>query len=278
MPTTTDRPRVVLVTGASSGIGLACAERLHAAGFRVYGASRHPPPAGRAGRGGFETIAMDVTSDESVQRAVDGIASREGRLDVVVNNAGYGLAGAVEFTQVEEAREQFETNFFGVLRVCRAVLPLMRANGGGYLVNVSSIAGLMGLPFEALYSASKFAVEGFTEALRAEVAPHGIRVVLIEPGDCRTAFTERRQVARAARGAAPYAERQRLAMSIMERDETAGADPDTVARLVERVIATASPRARYTCGPFWQRVAISLKRLLPSRVFEFAVATYYRLR
>lgn len=275
--------RVVLITGASSGIGKACAEFLHGQGYRVYGTSRRAPRAvletqeGEGYQQGFPLIPLDVISDESVERGVGTVLAREGRLDVLVNNAGFGLAGAVEETTVDEAREQFDTNFFGTLRLCRAVLPTMRQQGGGYILNVSSIAGLIGIPFQALYSASKFAVEGFTEALRLEVAPHGIRVVLVEPGDFRTGFTASRRLARAAHSPV-YADRQAKALGVMERDETHGATPESVARLVYRIIRKGSPRLRYAVGPASETVALALKRLAPSRLFEWGIASYYRVR
>jgi NAD(P)-dependent dehydrogenase (short-subunit alcohol dehydrogenase family) len=281
-PSAGSRPPVVLVTGASSGIGKACADFLFVRGCRVYGTSRQAPravvrrstpdiaPA-------FQLIPLDVTSDESVAGAVGIVLACEGRIDAVVNNAGFGLAGAVESTSIEEAREQLETNFLGTMRVCRAVLPVMRQQGAGRILNVSSIAGLIGIPFQALYSASKFAVEGFTEALRMEVAPFGIRVVLIEPGDFRTGFTASRRMARGA-GAEAYAARQAKALAVMEHDETNGATPEAVGRLVHRIIRMRSPRARYSVGPVSEKFALALKRFAPARLFEWGIATYYKVR
>ena len=176
---------MVLVTGASSGIGLACADLLARRGFRVYGASRTATEPERA----FPSLRMDVDDDVSVAEGVARVLEREGRIDAAVNCAGFGIAGA---------KRQFETNFFGVLRVCRAVLPAMRERRAGTIVNVSSIAGLVPLPFQGFYSASKFALEGMSEALRMEVRPFGIRVVLVEPGDCRTHFTANRRPAAGA--------------------------------------------------------------------------------
>lgn len=184
--------KVVLVTGASSGIGQACAELLSARGHTVYGTSRKPPPEPARHR----MLELDVTRDDSVQKAVATVLEEQGHLDVVVNNAGYALAGPIEDTSIEEARHQLDTNFFGVLRVCKAVLPSMRARGSGLIVNVSSLGGMVGLPFQGLYSASKFALEGLTESLRQEVAPFGVQVTLLQPGDVRTAITDNRVRAR----------------------------------------------------------------------------------
>lgn len=266
--------RVALITGASSGIGKACAERLARRGFRVYGTSRRAsfPPAGEEG-----LIPMDVNDDVSVRTGVDFVLGREGRLDVLINNAGFGIAGAVEDTSVEEARAQFETNFFGVLRVCRAVLPTMRAQGSGYIVNISSIGGLIGLPFQGLYSAAKFAVEGLSEALSMEVRPFGIHVVLVEPGDMRTHFTANRRRVQAADENPAYREAMARAMAVVEHDELHGGSPEQVARLIERIVNSPSPRLRYAVGPATEKLAIVAKRVLPSRLFEWIMTKYYNL-
>jgi NAD(P)-dependent dehydrogenase (short-subunit alcohol dehydrogenase family) len=269
------RGPVVLITGASSGLGRSCAERLHARGCRVYGTSRRAPENGDSAAG-YALIGMDVTSEESVRRAIELILAREGRLDVVLNNAGDGIAGAIEDTSIEEARQQLDTNFFGVLRVCRAVLPAMRRRGAGLIVNVSSLGGLIGLPFQGLYSASKFAVEGMTEVLRMEVKPFGVRVVLVEPGDFRTGFTAQRRRVRAAGPESPYAGRFGKALAVMERDEQGGADPLGVARLVERIIAMRAPRPRYKVGSFFQTLSAGLlRKILPQKLFEALLMMSY---
>lgn len=262
--------RVVLVTGASSGIGRACAELLAARGLRVYGASRHPQP-----HASFESPRMDVRDDESVHATVAAIVQREGRLDVVINNAGIAIAGAAEDTSIEEAKEQFEVNLFGVLRVCRAALPTLRDQHRGIIVNIGSIAGLIAVPFQGIYSASKFALEGFSESLRMEVAPFGIRVVLIEPGDHRTALTENRRRTAASQTNQAYRDRGNRAIARMAADEQAGATPEAAARLLYRVLNLSHPRLRYTVGPAHERAAIWLKRLAPYAIVEKAIARYY---
>jgi len=279
----TNRQQIVLITGASSGIGKACAQLLHRMGYRVYGTSRRAPeppelPVPRSNQlSTFDLIPMDVTSDESVERGVKLILAREGRIDVVVNNAGFSLAGAVEDTQLEEARDQMETNFFGVIRVCRAVLPIMRKQGGGYLINISSIGGLIGIPFQGLYSASKFAVEGFSESLRAEVQPYGIRVVLIEPGDFPTGITASRAKTRASQHGTVYAERFAKSLSVMEADEMHGPPPEQIGYLLERIITTRAPRSRYMIAPVLEKLTVGLKKIMPSGLFEWAIMKYYRL-
>ena len=255
--------RVALVTGASSGIGRACAAVLAARGLRVYAASRNAP------------LRMDVTDNDSVRAAVGDIIRNEGRLDVVVNNAGTALAGAMEDTSIEEAKAQFDVNFFGVLRVCGAVLPILRQQRSGYIVNVSSIGGLVAIPYQGLYSASKFALEGATESLRLEVAGFGVNVVLIEPGDHRTSLTANRlRTAESLRNPV-YRDRCDRAIARMAADEHAGAAPEAVARLLYRIINRPHPRLRYTVGPASERAAVWLKRLMPYAVVERVIGSYY---
>jgi NAD(P)-dependent dehydrogenase (short-subunit alcohol dehydrogenase family) len=265
--------RVVLVTGASSGIGKACAERLQQAGYLVYGTSRQPKPGSRS----FEMIRMDIDDDASVEDGVNLILRQSGRLDVLVNNAGFGIAGAIEDNTIEEAKAQLETNFFGTFRVCRAVLPTMRAQGSGYIVNVSSMAGLIGIAFQGLYSASKFAVEGMSEALSQEVKPFGIHVVLVEPGDLNTNFTACRQKTARCQENPAYEQEFRRALAVMEHDEQQGGSPDKVARLIEHIIRTPSPRLRYSVGPLAEKAAVLLKKVVPSRLFERGLMAYYKL-
>jgi NAD(P)-dependent dehydrogenase (short-subunit alcohol dehydrogenase family) len=255
--------RVALVTGASSGIGRACAALLAARGLRVYAASRTSP------------LRMDVTDDDSVRTAVEEIVRKEGRLDVVVNNAGIAFAGAVEDTSVEEARAQFDVNFFGVLRVCRAVLPVLRRQRAGYIVNIGSIGGLVAIPYQGLYSASKFALEGLTESLRLEVAPFGVNVVLIEPGDHRTSLTGNRLRTAESQSNPVYRDRCDRAIARMAADEQAGTAPEAVARLLYRVVNHPHPRLRYTVGPAPQRAAVWMKRLMPYAVVGKAMDRYY---
>lgn len=280
-----NRQRVVLITGASSGIGKACAQHLSQKGYKVYGTSRSASwPANASAKGtepqpgAFQLIPMDVRSDESVKQGVQWVLEREGRLDVVVSNAGYSLSGAVEDTAIEEARDEMETNFLGTIRLCRAALPTMREQGGGYWVNISSIAGLVGVPFQGLYSASKFAIEGLTEALRAEVKPYGIKVVMIEPGDFHTGFTANRHQTRLAeQGTTVYAAKYAKALGVMVKDETHGPSPEQIGYLLERILTNKSPRLRYLTGPTFEKLVVWLKKVLPPSVFEWAIMLYYQL-
>ena len=267
---------VVLITGASSGIGRACAEHLQAIGYRVYGTTRRDP-AGLPATA-FSLIRMNVDDDDSVAQGLDMILAREGRLDAVINNAGIGISGAIEDTSLAEARAQFETNFFGTLRVCRRVLPLMRAQGGGRIVNIGSVAGLIGVPFNGIYSASKFALEGLTEALRMEVMAQGIHVSLLEPGDINTAMSERSAETEASATNPVYRASHTAALAVMASDEREGPPPTVVASLVAGILRDPSPRLRYRVGPFMEKVAVLLKVLLPARWFEWGMMKYYRLR
>jgi NAD(P)-dependent dehydrogenase (short-subunit alcohol dehydrogenase family) len=257
--------KVVLVTGASSGIGKCCAQHLATLDYRVFGTSRQPLPSTSA----FEAIQMDVDDDRSVADGVDAVIQKAGRLDAVINNAGWGLMGPVETTTIQEAKAQLETNFFGVLRVCRAVLPTMRQQGGGYIVNVSSLAGTFGLPFSGMYSASKFALEGVSESLRWETRRLGIRIVLVEPGDFRTNFPRARRLTAASGTDNVYREAFERIRVAQEKDELNGPSPESIAILVERILRMPNPRIRYSVGLPSQRIVIPCKRFLPQRLFEW---------
>jgi NAD(P)-dependent dehydrogenase (short-subunit alcohol dehydrogenase family) len=276
--------KVVLITGASSGIGQACATYLHERSYTVYGTSRQASPpdpaqmrATRDAGGSHVMVQMDVTNGESVERAVHAVMRVEGRIDVLVNNAGIGICGAVEDTPIEAAKEQFETNFFGGMRVTRAVLPGMRKRRSGLIVNVSSMAGRLGIPFQGLYSASKFALEGLSEALRLEVRPFGIEVVVLEPGDHCTEFTANRCWTDLAQQNPAYKKRASRALAVMEHDEQQGPPPERIAAALERIIRRRSPRLRYPIGRLTQRLSLLLKSILPSKWFERIVRSYYRL-
>ncbi len=259
-----DTGRVVLVTGASAGLGRACADRLAAAGWQVTGASRR----GTSGTS-WTGLRMDVDSDDAVHAGVAGLLARQGRIDALVAAAGWGVAGAAEDTTITEAKAQFETNFWGCVRVVQAVLPQMRSRGGGRIVLMSSIGGVIGIPFQAYYSASKFALEGFAESLGYEVAPFGVAVTLVQPGNFATDFTGSRKIA--ARAAdSNYAPAMAKAVAAMERDERNGAAPAAVADLVQRVLDARKPARRVSVGKASERAGLVAKRVLPFRLFEAA--------
>jgi NAD(P)-dependent dehydrogenase (short-subunit alcohol dehydrogenase family) len=258
-----DTARSVLVTGASAGIGLAVADRLHAAGWTVTGASRRGTASA-----GWTGLVMDVDDDDSVRSGVTAVLERAGGIDALVAAAGWGLAGAVESSSVEEAKAQLETNFWGCVRVVQQVLPAMRQQGGGRIVLVSSIGGAIGIPFQAFYSASKFALEGFGESFAYEVAPFGIEVTLVQPGNVKTDFTDSRRMATAARDDQVYGQAAAKAISRMERDERNGVPADQAAAVVEKVLEARRPPRRVSVGKAGERAGLYAKRLLPFRAFE----------
>ncbi len=257
--------RVAVVTGASAGIGKACADRLAATGWAVTGASRRGT-AGTAWTG----LVMDVDSDASVRDGIASVSSQEGRIDALVAAAGWGVAGAAEYTTIAEAKAQFETNFWGCVRVVQAVLPHMRAQGSGRIVLISSIGGVIGIPFQAYYSASKFALEGFAEATAYEVAPFGVHITLVQPGNIVTDFTASRVLAQGSEGDSAYAAAMTKAVSLMERDEANGAPAEQVAKTVQRVLSARRPPRRVSVGKAGERAGLIAKRLLPYRAFEAA--------
>jgi NAD(P)-dependent dehydrogenase (short-subunit alcohol dehydrogenase family) len=257
--------RVAVVTGASAGIGRACADRLAATDWAVTGASRR-------GTGGsaWTGLVMDVDSDAAVRDGIASVVDRDGRIDAVVAAAGWGVAGSAEYTTIAEAKAQLETNFWGCVRVVQAVLPHMRAQRTGRIVLISSIGGVIGIPFQAYYSASKFALEGFAEAMAYEVAPFGVHVTLVQPGNILTDFTASRVLAEGGEGDSAYAAAMTKAVSLMERDEANGAPAERVAITVQRVLSAGRPPRRVSVGKAGERAGLIAKRLLPYRVFEAA--------
>jgi NAD(P)-dependent dehydrogenase (short-subunit alcohol dehydrogenase family) len=237
---------------------------MHAAGWTVYGASRRSPSSV-----GWTPLAMDVDDDASVAAGFDRLLGRQDRLDAVVACAGWGLAGAVELTPIEDAKDQVETNFWGAVRLVQQALPVMRRQRHGRIVLISSIGGIIGIPFQAFYSASKFAMEGYGEALAYEVEPFGIQVTLVEPGNVRTDFTASRRDVPVQEGDA-YAAAVTKAIDTMAADEANGVPPEAVAAVVERVLTAKRAPRRASVGKLEERIGIMGKRVLPYRLFEKA--------
>jgi len=262
---------VAIVTGASAGIGEATARALHAAGYRVFGTYRRPPATRSPG---IEYLAGDVTSDESVKATVGEVLSKTGRIDLLVNNAGVGLLAGAEESSVEQAKSLFDVNLFGVIRMTNAVLPTMRRQGSGRIVNISSVMGLIPAPFMALYSASKHAVEGYSESLDHEIRGSGVRVVLVEPAYTRTSFE----------GNLYQGDRQldvyQLARSNAEavfRDGMKNADtPELVASAVVKASTEANPHRRYAAGRTARQVSL-LRRFVPESAFDRSLRKQMRL-
>ena len=267
--------KVILVTGASSGIGLACANALQLKGHTVYGSARN---VSRLQSVSFKPIQLDVTDDASVSTAIAAIIQAEGKLDVLVNNAGNGIAGPAYTMSVENAKKQFEVNFFGVIRLCSAVLPGMIENKQGLIVNMSSLAGLFGLPYQSMYSASKYAIEGYSQSLRMELRNTGVKVVVINPGDFKTGFTESREKTAFTINNAKLASEYSAAVASMEKDESVGQSPDMIANKLCSIVDSANPSHRYLVGAIAQTIAPTLKRILPGPLFEKLMNDHYGIK
>lgn len=264
--------KIVLITGASSGIGKCTADYLATKGYTVYGTSRRPESCPGTKNGSM--IKMDVCDTASVKGAIAHIVGKEGHIDVLVNNAGVGIGGAIEDTSTDMVKALFDTNFFGICRVLQEVLPVMKQQGKGLVINMSSIGGIIGLPFQGIYSASKFAVEGFSEALYKELSSTGIKVVLIEPGDFKTEFTANRQNIKTENNADDF----QRSLNVIEQDEQNGQPPLKIACLIEKIINTPKPRLRYAVGAADQKLSIFLKKILPNRWFDQIIMSYYKLK
>ena len=264
--------KVALVTGASSGIGKAIYMDLIAKGFKVYGTSRKIEENQVIEIDGGKMICLDITQKQSVENAVLIIEKNEGRLDVLVNNAGYGIAGSTEDTNFDEAFSQFDTNFFGVLNLINTSLNLLRKTQG-IIVNVSSVAGILSIPFQGMYSASKAALEAISEVLRMELKRDKIRICLVEPGDTKTAFTENRVFVAKAPDSA-YKARLEESVAKMAKDEQNGTSPDKVAHVVYSMIKRKNPPIRKAVGVSY-KILVFLKRLLPSRLVLWILEKMY---
>jgi NAD(P)-dependent dehydrogenase (short-subunit alcohol dehydrogenase family) len=279
--------KVVLITGCSSGIGAATARRLNQAGHIVYASARRPETLAELAAAGCRTLPLDVTDEDSMVAAVGRVEQEQGRLDVLVNNAGYGLYGPIEQLSQADLRRQFETNVFGLVRLCQLVLPGMRARRSGRIVNVSSMGGRTTLPGGGAYHASKHAVEALSDALRIEVGRFGIDVVLVEPGVVRTPWSERALSSQAVAGSAggpaddPYGAYKEAVSQSFDRAYRGplarlSTSPDTVARVIGRACATPRPKPRYLISPL-ARTVVTLKRLLPDRAHDRLLKQQYRL-
>jgi NAD(P)-dependent dehydrogenase (short-subunit alcohol dehydrogenase family) len=266
-----DEKRVVMVTGVSSGIGASTARMLVEKGFRVFGTVRAETTAVPDG---VERIVLDVRDDESIDRGIEKVLARAGKIDALVNNAGASILGAIEETDLEQARALFDVNFFGAVRVTRRVLPLLRAQGRGRIVFISSVVGFLPAPFMGFYAASKHALEGYCESLDHEVRGFGVRAVLVEPG-----FTKTRIDANAARAARPIAAydaaRSRVSAAIGANVER-GEEPSVVAQAVVAALTDSSPKLRYTAGKGTAMLA-TLRRWMPSNVFDRSLRREFRV-
>lgn len=266
---------VILVTGASSGIGKACAELLCGKGHIVYGTSRHADGTKikESENGGSITmLKLDVTDDDSAENCVNEVLNREGRIDVLVNNAGFGIAGAIEDTTTKEMLSQLDTNLLGIHRMCRLVLPHMRERKFGKIINIGSVAGFISIPYQAFYSVSKFGVEAYSRALRSEVSEFGIKVCVVQPGDTKTGFTNQRITVNSANNA--YADKLNSSVGKMAHDEQNGVAPVNVAKVVLRAINKKNLPVSITVGLPYKLIKFAVK-ILPDRLVEFVVGKMY---
>lgn len=268
---------VALVTGASSGIGEATARELHGLGYRVYAAARRLDRMVDLAELGVVTVSTDLTDDAAMVDLVDRIIGDTGRIDVLVNNAGYGSYGALEEVPLTEARRQVEVNVFALARLTQLVIPHLRDRRSGTIINVSSMGGRFGEPLGSWYHATKFAVEGLSDSLRMELAPFGIDVVVIEPGAIRTEWGG---IAAAnvldRSGLGPYATQAKLTAKVLAMGEHRGSAPAVVARAIGRAATARRPRSRYAVGS-GARPMVCAARLLPGRAMDRVVTGFYRM-
>ena len=265
--------KVVLITGGSSGIGKSIGEFLHHQGFTVYGTSRNPE---KITNSVFPLVSLDVRDSKSIHLVVAKIIQETGRLDIVINNAGVGITGPLEEIPMQEIKNNFETNFFGPIEVMKAVLPQMRSQQSGLIINITSIAGYMGLPYRSVYSASKGALELITEALRMEVKPFGIQITNVAPGDFATNIAAGRFHAPVTKGSA-YEKVYGDVLTTMDQHVDSGSNPNEMAEAVYRIIQEINPRIHYKVGAFMQKFSIVLKRILPDKVYEKMLMNHYNL-
>ncbi len=265
---------VVLITGGSSGIGRSIGNLLKSKGFRVYGSTRD------LGKyqdfNDFELVQMDVREPDTINEAIKSILHKEGRIDILVNNAGVGITGPLEEIPRKEIENNFSVNFFGPLEVIKSVLPAMRDQGSGLIINITSIAGYMGLPYRGIYSASKGALELITEALRMETRAFGIRITSLAPGDFATNIASGRYHAPEFDNS-PYKETYSKSLAMMNQHVDDGGDPQLVARTVYKIIQQSRPRVHYRVGSWMQKISVTLKRILPDKVFEKLLLRHYKL-
>ena len=265
--------KVILITGASSGIGKSIAEYLHQKGMVVYGTSRAPK---EHTINGVHMLALDVTNTRTIDDAIKTILEKESRLDVLINNAGMGITGPIEDTPTEEMRNVFNTNFFGAIDVMKGVLPQMRKQQSGLIINVTSIAGYMGLPFRGLYSATKGALELVTEATRMEVKEFGIDITNVAPGDFATNIAAGRYHTPVFENSA-YKKNYSDNLKLMDANVTGGMQPEVMAKAIYKIMQVSNPKVHYKIGGFMEKFSIFLKRILPDKVYEKMLMNHFNL-
>ena len=265
--------KIVLITGGSSGIGKSVGEFLHHKGYTVYGTSRNPKNYTDSL---FKLLALDVKDTVSIRNAVASVIKNEGRIDVLINNAGAGITGPIEEIPEEEIKANFDTNFFGPINMIKAVLPQMRAQNSGLILNITSIAGYMGLPYRGVYSASKAALEILTEAFRMELKLFNIEMANVAPGDFATNIAAGRYHA-PLKDNSPYNLSYGKSLELMDQHVDEGSDPEMMAKAIYKIINTKKPKIHYKVGEFMQKFSIVLKRILPDKIYEKLLMNHYKL-
>ncbi len=265
--------KVVLITGGSSGIGKSVGEFLQTKGFEVYGTSRNPE---RYPESKFPIVALDVTKAETISSCIAEVIKQASKIDVLLNNAGAGITGPIEEIPEEEIKRNFETNFFGPINVIKAVLPVMRAQNSGLIINVTSIAGYMGLPYRGIYSASKGALELITEAFRMEIKDFNIHMTNVAPGDFATNIAAGRYHAPILENS-PYKTPYGNTLKMMDAHVNSGSDPQQMAEAIYKIIQAKNPKTHYKVGAFMQKFSIVLKRVLPDSLYEKLLMNHYKL-
>jgi short-subunit dehydrogenase len=266
--------KVILITGISSGFGKETARLLSETGHIVYGTVRKSVDVLRS----VNYLTMDLTDPISIKQCISEVLLKEGHIDVLINNAGMHSGGSAETAPLEIAKLQMDTNFLGMVLVTREVLPAMRKQGYGTIINFSSIGGLMGLPFQSFYSAGKFAIEGFSEALRMEVSSFNIRIVLINPGDFHTNNSLNRRNFLPQSGINdPYNEQFNRTIAVIEKDEFNGWKPEVLAKKLVKIVECKNPRQRYIIASFEQKLAVVLKYILPAKIFRKILQSHYEV-
>nr|WP_321236479.1 SDR family oxidoreductase [uncultured Psychroserpens sp.] len=265
--------KVVLITGGSSGIGKSIGEFLSQKGYVVYGTSRSPQ---RYPDSKIKLVALDVADVASIDAAIKMVVDAEGHIDVLINNAGAGITGPIEEIPNEEIKRNFETNLFGPINVIKATLPQMREQNSGLIINITSIAGYMGLPYRGIYSASKGALELITEAFRMEIKDFNIHMTNLAPGDFATNIAAGRYHAPVTKGS-PYEAKYGAVLNAIDEDVDSGNDPIMVSHMIFKIINTTNPKIHYKVGAFMQKFSIVLKRILPDKVYEKLLLNHYKL-
>jgi short-subunit dehydrogenase len=264
--------KVILITGVSSGFGKETSELLAKAGHKVYGTVRKDT----AYQGPVNILKMDLTDPGSIKRTVAHVIDKEGKIDVLINNAGMHIGGPIETSPIEYIKLQMDTNFIGTVNLTKEVLSIMRSYGGGTIINFSSIGGLLGLPYQGIYSAAKFAIEGFSEALRIEVRKFKIKIILINPSDFRTSNSANRRNFLAPTGPEdPYYLQFEKTLAGIEKDEANGLKPIFLAKKLVKIVECKNPRQRYVIAKFLPKLAISLKHVLPAKLFSRLIGIFH---